>query len=136
MTTKPERPLTKRQRRFAQAYVGEAQEVAWRAAWAAGYCKVDPASTPSSEQCDALRSQASRLCKDPKIAAYIDHLRSEQHTPKRTVGDVVRNLAGTPAEAGAKVGTALGHLGRFTGGLMWAFVEATIAGPKGPTSGN
>jgi hypothetical protein len=67
--------LTRRQRVFAEAYVGRTDGVGWRAAWAAGYCRTDPTGPEPTAKIRALTAQASRCLAHPGVAAYIAQLR-------------------------------------------------------------
>lgn len=68
--------LTPKQRAFAQAYVGAAGEIGWRAAWSAGYCDTDPdGPEPSPAKVHTLTAQGSRCLAHAGVAAYIAELR-------------------------------------------------------------
>ncbi len=67
------------QRRFALAYVGPANGVAWKAAQAAGYCNSDPQADYSEDgkMRRELSKAGSRALASPTVAAEIDRLRKQ-----------------------------------------------------------
>jgi hypothetical protein len=68
--------LTRRQRAFAEAFVGEADGEGWRAAWLAGYSNADPKGPePTGKLRRALSAEASRCLGRAKVSAYIAELR-------------------------------------------------------------
>lgn len=116
---KQPRRLNKQQLRFVEACA--AGDAHWLAAWKAGYCNSVPSVEPSKEKKAQLRSQASRLYANPRIAEAIEQWRSEMRSQRSRTQAV--------DELSRQVGVQVGTIYRAFGLATWSMFKTLISGP-------